>query len=194
MFRGARGLKHGLQAVFIGFGKLLSPVGHLLFRLTILPVYRLAVLIRLKIHKLLPGRGLALFFVSNRYLFHAVLGITTLITIIFNLSTRQAFAQDAGQGSLLYALATGSEIEIVNEEAPINGVAKNTNYLGNEALMAIPHVDFDYDEQDKEFAILTVPGAISAPPALSTGQGTPRAPRTKTETYVVKEEIGRAHV
>jgi murein DD-endopeptidase MepM/ murein hydrolase activator NlpD len=139
---------------------------------------------------MLPTRGLLLFFASNRYLFHAVLAIASIATIAMNLEARQALAQDVGQNSLLYALATDSDVEIVQEVARDSNAPRGS-YLENGALMALPHVDFDYTttDEDATLADLSVPGAIAAPTVSDTDttSNKPTAPRTKTETYLVKE-------
>lgn len=132
----------------------------------------------------LPSRGFALFFVSNRYLFHFVLGAAGAATLILNLRTNSAQAQDVGQNSLLYALATNSEIEIVQETARDTELPHAT-YAEPGTLVAVPHIDFDYEEED-QIASITIPGTISAQGVVDTSEG-PKAPRTKTETYAVEQ-------
>ncbi len=107
-----------------------------------------------------------------------------------NIQARQAFAQDVGQNTLLYALATDSDVEIVQETAREDNQANTKGtYLGDGTLMAIPHIDFDYyeDAGDPALATLNVPGTLSAPIMTETEIGTKQAPRTRTETYLVKE-------
>jgi len=188
-FRAMRSVKRGLQHTLSGLGRLLAPIGRLGVDWLILPVYRAAITSHLKFQRtVLPSRGVLLFFASNRYLFHAVLAIATIATIVMNLQARQAFAQDVGQNSLLYALATDSEVEIVQETARENEAAPTDSYLVKGTLMAVPHIDFDYsDDQDPTLAGLSVPGAISAPIVSDAGSEASRAPRTRTETYVVKD-------
>lgn len=188
LFRAIRTLKRGLQFLFAGFGRLLSPAGRTLVHGIILPLYRVAIFFHLKFQRLVyPTRSFAIFFVSNRYLFHAVLAVATVATIASNLYTRQALAQDIGQSSLLYALATDNDIEIVRETAQEHAEPTQLSYLGNTTLSAVPHIDFDYDENERPIASLSVPGAIQAPELPTTPTGAPKPPRTKTETYVVQE-------
>ena len=163
----------------------LAPLGNGLVRWLILPIYRTIVAIKIKFHRLVaPTRGFALFFVSNRYLFHGVLGIAVLTTLTLNLGAGQVLAQDVGHDSLLYALATDSEIEIVQETARADEGAQTSSYLEQGTLIAIPHIDFDYSDDSQEIASTAIPGSISAVPYLDieTRSG---APRTETETYVV---------
>lgn len=181
-------MKRGLQYLFFAFGRALAPIGRTLVRWFILPTYHAIISANLKLQRLaLPTRSFALFFVSNRYLFHAVLALATVATIIVNVQTRQVLAQDVGQNSLLYALATDSEIEIVRETAREETLPLQRSYLGTGTLVAFPHIDFDYDEESQEVASLSVPGTISAPEIPDSSTGAPRAPRTRPETYIVKE-------
>lgn len=189
LFRATRALKRGLQTAFKALGRVLAPVGGVFLGWLVMPIYRAVVTLHLKFQRtVLPTRGLLLFFASNRYLFHAVLAIASIATIVMNLQARQALAQDVGQNSLLYALATDSDVEIVQEVAR-DGNIPHGSYFGNGAMMAIPHVDFDYNTTDDAvLADLSVPGAIGAPTITNTDDtGKPLAPRTKTETYIVKE-------
>jgi murein DD-endopeptidase MepM/ murein hydrolase activator NlpD len=183
-------LKRGLQYLFAGLGRLLAPVGHVFVRWIILPVYQTVVTLHLKFQRTaLPTRGLLIFIASNRYLFHTILALATAATIVTNVQARQVLAQDIGQNSLLYALATDSEVEIVQENAREEQLnATHDGYLGEGTLAAIPHIDFDYDTEDEaNLATIGVPGTISAPSVPESDIGTARAPRTRTETYAVKE-------
>ncbi len=185
LFRAIRHFKRGLQALLHQVARLLAPLGRLTLRWMVLPIYRLAILIKFKFARLTePTRGAVLFFFSSRYLFHGVLGVAALATIILNIQTGQALAQDIGHNSLLYALATNSEDEIVQENAG-ESAGQDAHYLDESALIAVPHVDFDYDEEEQTMVSLAVPGAISALPSVETG-GRSSAPRTNTETYVVQ--------
>lgn len=188
LFRAIRWLKRGLQFVLQQLGILLAPVGRGVISFLILPVYDAGISINLKLQRLsLPTRSFALFLLSNRYLFHAVLGLATAATIVVNVQARQVLAQDVGHNSLLYALATDSEVEIIKEDALPEFTTVQVSYLSDSALVAVPHIDFDYDEGENEIASLSVPGSISAPLALELAGGTPQATRTAIETYTVKE-------
>ncbi|MFH1077677.1 MAG: M23 family metallopeptidase [Patescibacteria group bacterium] len=151
----------------------------------ILPIYRLVVTVKLRLQKLaLPTQGAALLLVTNKYLFHTALGIATITSLIVNIQARQANAQDIGKNSLLYALATGSETSIVEEVATDSPMPMEP-HIAPGTLIAIPHVDFDYEDPTTEIAGISVPGAISALPTLDLEN--PTAPRTKTETYIVED-------
>lgn len=184
-FRTARALKRGLQFVARAFGFVLFPIGSAVLNWLVLPIYRAFISAELKFqHLVLPTRSFALFLVSNRYLFHAVLALATAATIAVNIQARQALAQDAGQNSLLYALATDSEIEIVNETAHEQNPV-HLSYLEDGTLMAVPHIDFDYDEETQDVVSFNVPGTIVAP--ILNDDAKSSAPRTRVESYVVQD-------
>jgi murein DD-endopeptidase MepM/ murein hydrolase activator NlpD len=186
LFRAIRSLKRGAQSIATLLFRPLSPIGRIILNITILPLYRAVVMLKIKFHRLaLPTRGIALFFMSNRYLFHVVLGVASLATIFANVQTRQAQAQDVGQNSLLYALVTNSDYEIVQEVAR-EGEPPSTPVLNEEAIAALPHIDFDYDEETERIASFSIPGAISAN-TIPNREEESRAPRTKTETYIVED-------
>lgn len=187
LFRGLRGLKRGIQYLGFAFGRGLLPLGRVLLRVFVLPVYRLGVSLHLKFQRFaFPSKNFGLFLISNRYLFHIVLGLATIATLIANLQTRQVLAQDLGQNSLLYALATNSEVEIVHEIAQESNHAQ-VSYLNPSTIVAIPHIDFDYDDTNQDVVSLSVPGTISALDMPEAPSNPSRAQRTHTETYLVKE-------
>jgi len=188
LFRAMRVMKRGIERVGGATLQVLAPVGRILVKLLILPIYRVGVMARLRIQRLaLPARSLALFFVTNRFLFHATLGAVTVLTIISNLQGRQAHAQDVGQKSVLFALATDPKSEIIEEVIRPEATSKNANYLGNGTVISLPHVDFDYDEDSTDVTpSIIVPGTIAALPLDQTSGG-PKAPRTQTETYIVQD-------
>ncbi len=147
----------------------------------------MGVLLKLRIRRFsIPTRGIALFLVGNRYLFHAILVLAAVSTTALNLRTPYASAQDVGRSSLLYALATHSTVEIIEEDAPSEATAPSVSYLGGDTIEAAPHIDFDYDESANIIASLTVPGAIQAP-VIYDPESESKAPRTKVEKYLVKE-------
>lgn len=153
-----------------------------------LPLYGFIVLMRLRVNRLaLPARGIMLFFITNRYLLHVTILLLAISIIGNNLKSRQAHAQDAGQHSLLFALATDQRIEIVEEEMRTDAPTQQANYLGNSTIIGIPHIDFDYDEQADPLAPLqVVPGTVAAY-SISPPSSKALTSRTNTETYIVQE-------
>ncbi len=180
-----RYIKRGLQNVARELARGISPASNIIVKLLILPIYALTVSLKLKIQRLaLPARGMVLFILTNRYLFHGIIGVLALTTAFSNLKWHQAYAQDVGQNTLLFSLATNQRNEIVEEIANPNAVSKNSNYLGSDTIIDIPHIDFDYTEEDNTRPT-SLPATIAAKP---TAEGTgSTAPRTKTEYYTVQE-------
>ncbi len=165
-------------------------MGRLLVNLLVIPVYRVVVLTKLRIQRLaLPARGFLLFLITNRYLFHLTVGTAALATIFANIQTRNAMALDAGQHSVLYALMTNGESEIVQEDVTNADVKANGKRLAG-TVEAVPHIDFDYDDESKadQSLSLTIPGTVVMRPVVEeAGQNGPRPARTSIEFYAVKE-------
>lgn len=186
LFRAVRLLKRGAQSALGFLGKILAPVGRLLVRLIILPIYRLGVMLKLRIHRLaLPTRGVVLFVITNRYLLHVAIGVIAVLTVIGNFETRQVHAQDVGQKSVLFAMATDESNDIVVETVHPEAMIQNSSYLGSATVVGIPHVDFDYEttaQGDQTSAI----GTITPQLTDSTSQES-RVQRTRTEQYVVQD-------
>lgn len=100
-----------------------------------------------------------------------------------------AHAQDVGQKSLLFALASDEHIDILEEDVNPQEIKSNPKYLDSSTIESVPHIDFDYDEDlDPIQPSLSVPGAIAVQPYETDSSDTKVKPtRTKTETYLVKE-------
>ncbi len=174
--------------LFRVIGRLLAPFGRLLIRWIVLPIYRLGVTFRIRWNRLaLPARGALLFLITNRYLLHATLGTLTLVVVFTNIRGMQARAQDIGQKSILFAIASEDHTEIIEEEVRPESPPTHVSYLSHATVNGIPHVDFDYDENaDPLKPSLSVPGTITSLP-LERPIERPRVPRAHTETYLVQE-------
>ncbi len=160
--------------------------------LILLPVYKIALLIRLRLsHVLISARGFFFLLFTNRYVLHAILLIISVATISSQLRSRNAIASEDGQHSLLYALVTEGQDQVVQENIRPELVVKDAHYLGAGTIQAVPHIDFDYTWEETP-ADLTIPGNIAAQP--EPGQiaiETPVVPevvaeRKTTENYTVK--------
>lgn len=191
LLRLTRTVGGGLYVFFSTLGRILAPLGRFSLRHIVLPAYKLGVTTKLRIQRLaLPARGFVIFLVSNRYLFHTTLGLMALVTFLVNIHARQAHAQDVGQSSLLFALATDQHTEVVEEIVQPEHFAKDAHYLASSAMLYVPNIDFDYntDEDTLPPSQFAVPGTIAAAPVEDQGKAqVSQAPRTKTEIYVVKE-------
>ncbi len=165
-------------------------VGRGTLRFLLLPPYRLATVLGLRTRRLMmPARGLMLVLFTNRYLLHVVVVSIAVATVGINVTGRQANAQDAGTGSLLYAMVTGETSRIVEEDARADLLVEDSHYAGPSSLLALPDIDFDYgDITDAPVTAISVPGTIVAGPTPHAPDepGVSTAPRTKTEEYVVQ--------
>ncbi len=188
LFRAMRSIKRGLQRAFVGIWIAFAPIRRILVRLFILPLYRIEIMAKFRIQRLaLPVRSLILFFITNKFLFHAMIGIVAVVTIGANLQGRQAHAQNVGQHSILYTLATDQNTEIIKEVVRPGAETRHTNYLGNGTLIPVPHVDFDYTETASNVTPnIVIPGTIAIQPIAETSGG-PIMPRTRTEAYTVQK-------
>ncbi|HEU0050513.1 MAG TPA: peptidoglycan DD-metalloendopeptidase family protein [Patescibacteria group bacterium] len=163
----------------------------LIGRYILFPIYSAVVILKIRISRvLLSARGFFFLIFTNRYVFHAALLILSIATIASQLQTKNATAYDAGRGTMLYALVTNGQDDVVEESTQGVSLAKNANYLGTSTIDANPGVDYDYEPaQNQSSADLTVPGSISVLPQIETPGSlaeTPVPARSKTETYVVE--------
>lgn len=168
-------------------------MGRFLLGFVILPAYRLVVIAKLRIQRLaLPARGFMLFLVTNKYLFHIAIGSAAAVSVFVNIQNRQAFAQDAGQHSLLYTLMTNGESEIVQEELDASDAKPTEKRFGAGSIDAVPHIDFDYErntdsETDTRLST-SIPGTVVLRPESQQGKDQGIKPaRTGIESYIVKE-------
>ncbi len=181
-----------------GIGFVLKPIFYILRivfrvskRLILFPQYSFCVLLRIRLsHLFASARGVFLLLFTNRYVFHVVLLLISLVTIASQLQPKNATAFDAGQRSMLYTLVTDGRDEVVEETVRPETIAKNANYLGSTTLVALPSVDYDYEnDAGQALADSNVPGTIVAQPGVD-NIGAPSESvivnRTETEMYTVK--------
>lgn len=185
-----RGLSWLAAAVWPALARTAALIGRSVARILLLPGYRLAMNLKLRTHRLmLPARGIVLMLFTNRYLLHVVVTGVAVATVAVNLTVRQANAQDVGRQSLLYAMVTGDETRMTEQEFNPDVLVKDSRYVGASSLQALPDIDFDYDESaDAPLTAISVPGTIVAGPETHTPDepGTSTVPRTNLETYVVQ--------
>jgi murein DD-endopeptidase MepM/ murein hydrolase activator NlpD len=188
---GLQTLKRCSRAAWPQISRGASFAGRLFVRLFILPAYRLVTFVRLRYARLaVPARSILPFLLANRYLFHCILAVLVIATVGANLAARQAKAQDAGQTSILYEMVAGGGTRAAEEKARPELLVRDTRYAGSSSVLAMPDIDFDYDETlTPSDAAPSVPGTIAAnliPHEPEEPEG-PAKKRTETETYVVKE-------
>ncbi len=168
-----------------------SAFGRFLARHILLPAYRVFLMLRLRIGRIMvSARSLLFLMFANRYVFHGVIAALCLATIATQLQTRSATALDAGQRSLLYSLVTNGRESLVEEVVRPELVQKDTHYLGAATIDPVPDIDFDYAYADELPADLTVPGTIALLPGAEDpgqpGQTPTHTARTTIETYTIQ--------
>lgn len=182
---------------------ILAGLMSILVKLLILPLYKIIVLVRIRLARMvISARGVLFLLFTNRYIFHATLIVISVTTLASQLQPKQATAFDAGQRSLLYTLATKGQDELVEEQVQPGSTIGDAHYLGADTISAAQNIDFDYAITDEDvLADMTVPGSLAFQPGSeqlgdsSTDVTTPSSPseetptepaRSKTETHIVK--------
>ncbi len=171
--------------------RITSFTGRLVARVLILPVYRLATMLRLRYARVaLPARSIVMILVTNRYLFHGIIILITAATVGFNFVGRQAKAQDIGQTSILYDMVAGDNTRTMEEDVRPELLVQDSSYAKETSLIAVPDIDFNYDDAAPlPLTAPSVPGTLVAnlvPHQADQPEG-PGVQRTETETYTVKE-------
>lgn len=135
-------------------------------RFLFLPTFKIIVLFRLRMTKLLlSARGFFFLLFTNRYVFQTVLLVISLSIIVSQFGVKNATALDVGQHSILYAMVTEDRAAVIEETPKPEGTKKDTHYLGAETIQAVPAVDYDFDEINQPLpADLALPGTIALLP------------------------------
>ena len=193
LFRFIRAIKKGLEYFFVRIiWEALKPIGRLVLKVIVLPVYGFVVLSKFKIQRLaMPARGFLLFIITNKFLFHSALLFAALVTIYSSVQSNQVLAQEVGKRSLLYTLMTNGESTVVQDGFYIEDVQPTERLLGEGTIEAIPHIDFDYSIEDDESYTLAsnLPSTLVLQPMAeedTKDAGPIKRNRTGVETYVVK--------
>ncbi len=191
LLRGLRLFGLGMRHIGLFLQPALAPLGRILVRWLLLPIYRIFIIVRFRVTRwMISARGFFFLLLTNRYVFHTAIVIIMLGTISSQIQAKYATASEVGQHSLLYALVSDQTEQITEVSAEPSTMTKNSNYLGHETLISTPSIDYDY-ESDDTFADLTVPGSIAYQPGTDDlGEDEPVTTiphnRTKTETYTVQ--------
>jgi murein DD-endopeptidase MepM/ murein hydrolase activator NlpD len=127
--------------------------------------------------------GLLFFLFTNKYLFHAVIVLITIVTVGSQLRARSVAASDGGKQTLLYLLVTDGEDVVIEEQMRPELLTKNTQYLGADTIEAFPDIDYDYE--DMPIADISLDGNIEPLPG-ELPQPDRYIARTKTEIYEVQ--------
>ncbi len=170
--------------------RIFAPVGRIILRALILPVYGFIVFTKIRIQRLaVPTRGFFLFLITNRYLLHATIGGLTLAIVGLNLQTRNVHAQDIGERSILFALASDDRFDVLEEPVHLSA-ASDSHYLGSGTIVPIPNIDFDYHATENDTSVSAIiPGTIVAEPYEPVESEVPikKPKQPGIQTYIVKD-------
>ena len=145
---GSSGACPGAQPSFPACGRALGTFALGAWRILGLPIYKGFLAIRLKSRRAaLPFRGLVLAFATNRYLLHGAFGGAFGRHRDDQSRRPPGHAQDVGQRSLLFAIASEEYSPIVEEDARTGKAAREVRHLGSQTVISIPDIDFDYDDR-----------------------------------------------
>lgn len=165
----------------------LKSFGLFIARWVIVPVYRVELLARRYVQRvLLPAKHRIIFVISNRYTVHVLMVCVVLCVAYVNLSARDVRAEDFGQKSLLYKMVStdeGAVLEVVEAGEAVVTLGASSNYLADAVVDARRHVDLDYLEETATTEVGEE--AVTAPRVVPA--------RENIETYVVVEgdSLGR---
>jgi len=164
----------------------LAAPGRFLVRTVGIPLFRAFFYLKRQFSRLvLPAKHRLLYLVSNRYAIHvAVIGVAA-VTSSLSLGGSEVRAEDFGQHSMLYALVSENEAEVVEvvEAADIEE-PKIVSYMEDPVVDAMAHIDVA--DIGDDYVTTTVGGSALAAPAIQDSAASV-APRTEVESYVVQE-------
>lgn len=170
-----------------------SKTGRLFAHSIILPIYHAVTLARLKLGRVgVPAKSLTISFFTGRYILHIAITSIAIATIVGNIFSTQANAQDVGQSSILYGMVAGADLKTTEQNANPENVIKDSRYASETTLITPPDIDFDYQADVTETAYISpsIPGTLLANTLKADTPNQPSGPlkdRTETETYIVKD-------
>lgn len=130
-----------------------------------------------------PVRGTLIALITHRHAIHFAILAIACVTSVVSLGSRAARAEELGSKSLLFALVSGTNDELIEESALPHIESFPTEYLVDVvAVSRAPAIDFDFvDEQ----YVSTITGGSAIEAARPSGRAL--TARTSTVSYVVKE-------
>lgn len=112
---------------FRGLGFWLSPLGRLIFKSVVLPLYGRYLWLKLNTNRIAPKRkDRLLLILTNKYLIHVLVVFLGVAVVVSN-SLAYESKDDYGQNALMYKLAGVSDLEIIEDNTAIDDT-KNYNY------------------------------------------------------------------
>ncbi len=152
-----------------------------------MPLYRIYFPIRRHFLALWrPAKSRLMALVTNRYAVHVVMGVIALGVGVLNLQTTEVRAETFGERSLLYALVSQDQIEVIEEYAGDTSLALSpVSYRSNNALSAISRGVDDLGAEDPA-AVSLIGGSIITAPSVSESYESTAA-RDEIESYIVSD-------
>lgn len=182
------------KAIFLALGSLTAgmfrPVGRVFLRVFILPVYGLSYGLRRRFGRFYrPAKNRLMFFLTNRFAVHTVVIAIAVVagTVNLDLGEVRAESDEFGQQSLLYALVTKQEIEVIEEYSDMSTASTYTGVTSYaDTILHAPFggtvvVGLNNTSGLSQNGLALVTPLTSEPTASSA------APRTEVLVYTVAE-------
>lgn len=179
-----------VKSAALGLGRSLRrPLGRLwqaLLPRVVLPVYHAGYMLRRRLELWYrPAKNRLMYALANRHMTHIVAAGVAVAAVVVNLSFNDVRAETYGERSLMYALATGNDTQLIDEyvDTEAGSVPAPTRYRTDGTLVAQNLSVFG----ETDFVLPTVRqnGAFAAVPTSAASAS--RAPRERVETYTVAE-------
>lgn len=148
------------------------------------PLYRVGFLARRHFEKLYrPAKNKFMFFITNRYSVHVVLIALVGFTAGINVSAGDVRAETFGEQTLMYALVTEADNEII-EEFAVTDVALEYSSVQYREATTLSSFSRGIDFIDGTSSTVLVGGSALSAPTISDGAAS-TADRTDIESYIV---------
>jgi len=92
-------------------------ISNLLFKITILPIYRLYLKIKNKKKTETSVRLILLNLLLHKNILHVLILFLGLIVLVNNINTQSVLAEDLGKGSIIFSLAQGDKFSNITDQA-----------------------------------------------------------------------------
>lgn len=171
--------RHG-SSFFLRLAQPTKSVSLFFVRLFGVPVVRLVLLARRYMDRVLfPAKHRLIFFISNRFTVHVMMGVIVACVVFVNVSARDVRAEDFGQKSLLYQLVSSDEfyqLEVIEAGSAVLTLGGSSSYTQDAIVDARRHIDLDYLEE------------VYVTPEVGQEEAEVIVPaRASIETYVIQE-------
>lgn len=149
-------------------------------------IYGLGFVGRVRLERITePVRTRLFYLFGHRHAIHFAVITIVFVTSVLSISTRAVRAEELGTKSILFALVSNSDNELIEEGTSPQHNYTSVDYLVDAVSISYtPDIDYDYTDSGHVSSI-TGGSAITAPTGTHLSPST--ASRTGLTTYVVKE-------